>query len=46
MKKNSSLSKMILFSVASMFVIASDVIAHSGSVLLWGESKCPKNLLK
>ncbi len=46
MKKNSSLSKIVLFSIASMFVMASDVIAYSGSLFLWGEPKCPKSLLK
>ena len=46
MKKRPYLSNMILFSIASMFVIASDVITNSGSIIFWGEPKCPKNLLK
>lgn len=46
MKKNSSIFNAILLSIASTFVIASDFIVNSGSVILWGEPKCPKDLLK
>ncbi|SNT29393.1 cyclic lactone autoinducer peptide [Anaerovirgula multivorans] len=46
MKNNGSIFKIALFSIASMFVLASDLVAYSGSVLFWGEPKCPKNLLK
>ncbi|WP_083761061.1 AgrD family cyclic lactone autoinducer peptide [Alkaliphilus metalliredigens] len=46
MKNNHSIFKVVLFSFASMFVLASDMIALSGSIVLWGEPKCPKNLLK
>ncbi|AKL95835.1 hypothetical protein CACET_c23890 [Clostridium aceticum] len=46
MKNNSSILKIALFSIASMFVLASELIAFSGSIVLWGEPKCPKNLLK
>ena len=46
MKKSLSFSKTILLSIASIFVVASDVIAYSGSFLLLGEPKCPKSLLK
>lgn len=46
MKKNLSFSKTILLSIASIFVVASDVITYSGSFLFLGEPKCPKSLLK
>ena len=46
MKKNSSIHNTVLFSIAAMFVVASEFITASGSILLWGEPKCPKNLLK
>ncbi|WP_141131546.1 AgrD family cyclic lactone autoinducer peptide [Anaerovirgula multivorans] len=46
MKNNGSIFKVVLFSIASMFVLASDLIACSGSIVFWGEPKCPKNLLK
>jgi hypothetical protein len=29
-----------------MFVVAADLITASGSFLMWGEPKCPKDLLK
>lgn len=44
--KNSYLLRSILYSIASIFVLSADVISNSGSILLWGETKCPKNLLK
>lgn len=46
MKKKLSFSKTILFSIASIFVVASDIITYSGSFLFLGEPKCPKSLLK
>ncbi len=46
MKNRSLILNSFLFSIAAMFVATSDLIANSGSILLWGEPKCPKNLLK
>ncbi|WP_156782414.1 hypothetical protein [Geosporobacter ferrireducens] len=46
MKNTNPILKTVLFSIASMFVAASGLITTSGSLLFWGESKCPKNLLK
>ncbi|NLJ87928.1 MAG: cyclic lactone autoinducer peptide [Epulopiscium sp.] len=46
MKKSLLSSSSILFSFASFFVIAAGILVRSGSILLWGEPKCPKSLLK
>lgn len=46
MKIYQKVNKVMLSVLAFTFVIAAGEIAKSGSFFLFGEPKCPKNLLK
>ena len=46
MNKKSKLYMSTLSLVASTFALVATAITYRGSVFMWGEPKCPKDLLK
>ncbi|TCK98572.1 cyclic lactone autoinducer peptide [Natranaerovirga hydrolytica] len=44
--KKNTITKTFLVGVASAFIVLANLITVSNSFFLWGETKCPKSLLK